>query len=276
MLLGSGLLAFACMLAGEWMLRFEIKKMDAQLDQLVTHTGGTLAAALEGQLLRVVGWPQAEGPVRDVETGLAFTAAVVRRRVDRWMVLDVSALTNRAPIGRWREVWFHAEIGDDIPAGLINATLMAPGVQIAGVRLSPRMAEYLSIGLGEAAGEEAVATLAARFPGWRTSWEEERLVLASAEGERRDGDIRIEYRVHTVAQPVTMIGMLRDGLLGPPPPNGFWPILRGEVPVCEMLNRTSAAAADDVRFLARTIGFIVLGCGAMTVWFLSSARAARA
>ena len=37
MLLGIGLLAFACMLAGEWMLRFEIKKMDAQLDQLVTQ-----------------------------------------------------------------------------------------------------------------------------------------------------------------------------------------------------------------------------------------------
>lgn len=242
----------------------------------MTHAGGAPAPRLEGRLLRVVGRPEADGPVRDAETGLAFEAATVRRWVQRWMVLDLRAETGRAPIARWEDLRLRREEASDIPQALVTATLVAPGLRIAGVPLSPAMAERLSFGLGEAAGDETLAALAARFPGRKVSREEGRFVLAAAEGERREGDIRIDYRLHSATQTVTMIGVLRGGQLMPPPPGGFTALQPGDVPARDMLVRQHAEALGEARFYGRIFGFGLLAIGVMTVWLWSSARAARA
>lgn len=273
--LAIGLLAFAAMLAGELVRRGELRGLDALLATVADHDGHALGPADEGRRLRVAGLPAATGPVRDPDTGLVVEAHALRRRIERWMVVDLTAVrAGDIRVLGWREVWGSDRTPQGSPISLGAATLLAPGLRIGTVPLGREVAERLTFGIGVALGEDAVGALAVRFPGNHVARDGDGILVAAAE-ERRADDLRITYRAHRVTVPVTVMGIVRGGALQAPGPE-FSTLYQGERSARDMVSYRLAEAPDEARFLGRLMGFLLLGGGLTGLVFWSAAAAARA
>ena len=270
-----GLLAFAAMLTGELVRHRQLRALDALLATVVDHDGRALGPADEGRRMRVAGLVTAAGPVRDSDTGLVVEAHALRRRVERWLVLDLTAIRpDDVRVIGWREVWFPDRNAQRFLPSLAMTTLLAPGLRIGTLPLGREVAERLNFGLGAPLGEDAVGALAAHFPQRHVARDGDGILIAAAE-ERRADDLRITYRAHRVAAPVTVIGIVRGGELQAPGPE-FATLYHGERPAREMLEWRYADAPDEARFVGRIMGFLVLGGGLTGLVFWSAAAAARA
>lgn len=99
--------------------------------------------------------------------------------------------------------------------------------------------------------------LAARFPERHAGRLDGFILLAQEPGRRRDGDLRIRYRALRHDAPVTVIGVLRDGVLHPPEP-GFWPVAVGDRPAIAMMSDARSIWLSRWTMLGWAVGAAVL------------------